>query len=97
MKTPIICIFIINNLLSSVESIYGGTQVKEAHKFPFIVQITGYYVIGEISCAGTILNHNIVLTAAHCVREDYQYFVKVGHADLTSDKIREIRDHSYIT
>ena len=75
MLAKIICLFILQNLASNVESIYGGTPVTDS-QFPWIVQIiqdyTDFdYMIPISTCGGSIISKNVIMTAAHCVYEDH--------------------------
>ncbi|KAJ8675719.1 hypothetical protein QAD02_011505 [Eretmocerus hayati] len=50
--------------------------------YPFMASIR---YAGELICGGSIISPNVILTAAHCVPEDYSldlFYVKVGDSDI---------------
>ncbi|KAI4458493.1 polyserase-related [Holotrichia oblita] len=56
------------------DRIVGGQEVDIAD-YPYQVAL---YVDGELSCGGSIVNEHLVVTAAHCIHENYTYAIRVG-------------------
>ncbi|KAJ8675705.1 hypothetical protein QAD02_011491 [Eretmocerus hayati] len=59
----------------------GGSEVSIT-AYPFMASIR---YAGDAICGGSIISPNVILTAAHCIREDYfldLLSVKVGDSDI---------------
>ena len=57
--------------------VVGGTDVTSTTEFPYFVALmSGNQVSSDPTCAGTILDENYILTAAHCgsPKKDFQHF-----------------------
>ena len=67
-----------------VHAIIGGSRA-DPHEFPWIVHVKDQHM----TCGGTIIAKNLVITAAHCVEHiDKNYndelVISMGHSDRTS-------------
>ena len=85
------------------EDIFGGENVKD-HEFPWMVALVHETTNPNsnhsvVTCGGSLISHNVVLTAAHCLldkkpkNEEYKYVlkrIKIGHSFLSSNLIKEI-------
>ena len=94
--------FVLQNLASNVETIYGGIPVTD-FQFPWIVRVIQEYTdsnykIWTRECGGSIISKNIIITAAHCVFKDHKFetVVKSGNFDLSSNKIKESKVKSIL-
>ena len=70
------------------EAIFGGENVTDPHKYPWLTKL---YIVDENGatkeCGGSILTENVIITAAHCVLGASEITVLVGHPNITSDEI----------
>jgi len=83
--------------------IFGGDDVQD-YEFPWMAALvyettspnTNHSVV---ACGGSLISDNVILTAAHCLPnikykdKKYEYVlkrVKLGHAQLSSNQIKEI-------
>ena len=63
--------------------IINGNDADD-NEYPFMVRLLAY---GDHYCGASLIRPNIVLTAAHCVEEDFKYSVVVGdHEDGETEK-----------
>ena len=63
--------------------IINGNDADD-NEYPFMVRILAY---GDHYCGASLIRPNIVLTAAHCVEDDFKYSVVVGdHKDGETEK-----------
>jgi secreted trypsin-like serine protease len=71
--------------------IVGGTAVPNG-KYPFMVYVKLYHRNGKRSgfCAGSLIDRNSVLTAAHCLLNTTGAVVVVGQTDLRKNRGQEI-------
>ncbi|XP_067004209.2 phenoloxidase-activating factor 2 [Anabrus simplex] len=65
--------------------IYSSNPSTSFGEFPWMVVIFLYPTL-ELHCGGSLISHNVVLTAAHCVhgRSESDIVVRAGDWDLTS-------------
>ena len=87
MSSKVISVFTLIFLPLFVEAIVGGNSVTDPHKYPWMVKVTAYFGL----CGGSIISKNMVMTAAHCVRNKRGNVAKfaiisLGHSNLNSDK-----------
>lgn len=68
-KISVLCLVAIAvGILASEEDRIVGGQEAEKGQFPFMVSLHSTSLIGSKHfCGGSILNHHLVLTAAHCM------------------------------
>ncbi|KAL9704501.1 hypothetical protein quinque_008019 [Culex quinquefasciatus] len=67
--------------------------VSEYGEFPWTLMVLINQQVVEISkqvylCAASLIAPNLALTAAHCVKQKEQYFVRAGEWDTNTDKER---------
>lgn len=67
--------------------------VSEYGEFPWTLMVLINQQVVEISkqvylCAASLIAPNLALTAAHCVKQQEQYFVRAGEWDTNTDKER---------
>ena len=75
-----------------VKGIIGGAPV-EKHEYPWIVHVSSTWNdLSERSlCGGSIISKNLIMTAAHCVRDKtdlyigFSSFVIAGNSDMTTN------------
>lgn len=76
-----IFILTIFQLVCVVQMIINGYNVNSIKERPFQVAInSGYipYFSADYNCSGSIISKDFVLTAAHCLRHNLTYVVRVG-------------------
>ena len=50
------------------EAIFGGENVTDPHKYPWLTKLYIFDENGAANgCDGSILTENVIITAAHCV------------------------------
>lgn len=59
-----------------------GGQETAAHEYPWMAGIEFY---GQLKCGGTLISHNFVLTAAHCVHYVEAKELRVSAAGGSND------------
>ena len=71
-----------------IDAIFGGKNVTDPHKYPWLTKLYIYDENGAPKgCGGSILTENVIITAAHCVLDASKITVLVGHPNITSDEI----------
>ena len=58
------------------EKIVGGT-VALPNEFPWLVSLEYY---GHYYCGGALISDRLVLTAAHCIQQNFPIYVRLGGA-----------------
>ena len=88
MKNLKIIIIVVLYLPLFSEAIFGGENVADPHKYPWLTKL---YIFNENGagheCGGSILTENVIITAAHCVLNVSKITVLVGHPNITSEEI----------
>ena len=76
--------------------VVGGSE-SNSHEFPWMVALVYENLAGHsfVRCGGSLISHNVVLTAAHCIKtfetDDTELKrVKLGHANLMSEDLIEV-------
>ena len=57
----------------------NGNEPVSIERFPYIVSIQKY---GNHICGGSIIHHEIIITAAHCVENRATYSILSGSANV---------------
>ena len=70
-----------------VEAIFGGREVTDPHKYPWLVRICSEKGWKTFSCGGSVISKNVILTAAHCVDGASSIWIKMGHSNTASNEI----------
>ena len=80
--------------------VIGGSELNN-HEFPWMVALVYENLAGHtfVECVGSLISHNVVLTAAHCIKtfetDDTELKrVKLGHANLMSEDLIEVEVES---
>ena len=79
--------------------VVGGSESNN-HEFPWMVALVYENLAGHsfVECGGSLISHNVVLTAAHCIpfeTDDTELKrVKLGHANLMSEDLIEVEVES---
>ena len=59
-----------------IDAIFGGKNVTDPHKYPWLTKL---YIFDENGapkgCGGSILTENVIITAAHCVLDASEIIV----------------------
>ena len=79
-----------------VQAIIGGSRANP-HEFPWIVHVKDQHM----TCGGTIIAKDLVITAAHCVEHiDKNYndelFISMGHSDRYSSIMKKAKAKSIL-
>lgn len=71
------------------------SEIAEKNQFPFVVRLYSFVrqgnKVGMSSCTGTIIDHDLILTAAHCIDSSDETYVFHGdpdHSDVVQSKAR---------
>lgn len=72
-----------------------NAEIAEKDQFPYVVRLYSLTRIGNQisvgSCTGTIIDHDVILTAAHCVDSSSEMYVFHGdpdHSDVIESKVK---------
>ena len=89
MKNSKIIIIVVLYLPHFSEAIFGGQNVTDPHKYPWLTKLYIFNESGALpaECGGSILTENVIITAAHCVLNVSKITVLVGHPNITSEEI----------
>ena len=70
--------------------VFGGSE-SNSHEFPWMVALVYENLAGHsfVECGGSLISHNVVLTAAHCIKTGLKS-VKLGHGNLMSEDVIEV-------
>ncbi|XP_056640963.1 transmembrane protease serine 9-like [Diorhabda sublineata] len=69
----------------SVSRIMGGENVSPPHSYPYQAALLAITSRKETFCGGTLIDRNWILTAAHCVNDNFLYaHILLGSHDITN-------------
>ncbi|XP_057659777.1 kallikrein-5 [Diorhabda carinulata] len=69
----------------SIVRIMGGENVSPPHSYPYQAALLAITSRKETFCGGTLIDRNWILTAAHCVNDNFLYaHILLGSHDITN-------------
>lgn len=73
-----------NGNYQQIEQNVANGNVAGRHDFPFKSALISHFTFGNGLCGSSIISHNSVLTAAHCVHNSLRSTIILGASDLAN-------------